>query len=157
MKYGNLYYLPKVDVCLSSLSSDPCVCERCRTNYTYKICWYVVREVTRTCVFQLKLPSMIGEKGCHCTWHGNYENKLKYMLFFFHGWFIPSGELTYPLPTGIFESKILLCPFGGIWILSLEKPRPKTRGITSLLKPMPLGDNTDPASSHWLGQGMTTQ
>lgn len=92
----------------------------------------------------------------HMTWQLWKQIEI-YACFFFHGWFIPSGELTYPLPTGIFESKILLCPFGGIWILSLEKPRPQTQGITSLLKPMPLGDNTDPASSRWLGQGMTTQ
>ena len=33
--------------------------------------------------------------------------------------------------------------------------RPKHLGTTSLLRPMPLEDNTDPASSGWLGQGMT--
>ncbi len=34
--------------------------------------------------------------------------------------YIPSWELTYPLPVGTFESMIFLFPFGGIWHCSLE-------------------------------------
>lgn len=95
-----------------------------------------------------------------CTWHGNLKSNWTtiYVCVFFHGWFIPSCEPTYALPTGIFESMITsfarLVGYGFVpWrVLDL-----KSQGTTSLLKPMRLGDNTDPESSRWLGQGMTTQ